>query len=587
MKKNTDVTGAVECLPDHLITDAIVEAAIKEGKIKLLDHLPEKYMTPENVLSVIENTNKERHHDWEAFDLSRIPASARTEQVCRIAVESNAENVRHVPSVLLNTKMLGILIESAEKRLKLMSLFPDQAWDTSLVHQGIKAIVASCTSSSYNHRAYYSGGYPYDAERSMLLVQVFLSCVPKCLKTGKFYTGLFTHTKLSADDIMFLTPEKHKQKAFYLALAKKDFTLVPESCYSYEHFLLALGADSKMNIKSFDENSETLKRIFQLMDDRMADLIIDKTPDFFPRLPKKFRTVKRIVKALENSSGYNYWYRWVKEEDRFLLTPTVCRIFVRKHYDLPECVPASIWNEEFVEYCMEHGTPHYWLERMPKELMSQKLADYLIGYSCHHISAIPKEFITYEHAVKVHRESLNKHRPEEMQKYIPAQFYHDFTHETGLPKEFFGGEVSLHDLREKKEPHTYCKLGQSYLGVYLSTDWRDKALHVTLTRRSSGSIYPKPIFDRAVQTFHTTWLEKLIADNDPQYQKPTVVKDLKGLLINLYYTLVEECDYKGFQVFRNVLLGGTANYVVNLKGSAVSAQSLDEMKKAIDECLAA
>lgn len=578
------ITTAVQNLHEDLLTDDIVNAAVAEGDVQLLDYLPGKYLTPDLIFSVIFSKNKDGHY-FRSFNLERIPLTARTKEVCLVAVKHNLGNFPHVPVERRGSELMAILVGSAEKTMHLISQMPADAWSYEHVITGIKSIISACYRSNYTPRSHRYTGQTYLASAAIEGIQVFLSLVPAKYKTRKLYMEFFKFKPLSSEDVSFLTPSKYKQHDYYLTLAKIDFSLVPESHYSYEHFILALGPDSKMDIHSFEKNDKVRMRLFELMDDTMADLILDKSPSFFPELPKKFKTAKRLKNALEKFSGNSYWQGWIKKEDRLLLTPSVCRLFVKKRFELPECMPNDIWNAEFVDYCIENGRPYVWLDKMPKELMTQKLADYLINYDGNYISDVPQEFITYDHAVKVHREYLKDNKLEQIADYIPPYYYREFTRETGLPKEFFGGEVTLHTLRETRGKYTYCKLDKSYLGIYCTGRWQDEAYRIILTRHSSGSIYPQQVFDKVVHTFHVTWLEKLIADNDPRYQKPVVRKDLKDLHINPYYTLVEDCLYQNFTIFRNVLLGGTANYAVSLNGSVVFNKSLDGLKETIDEYL--
>lgn len=576
-----DITKAIENLHEHLLTEEIVNAAVEEGNVQLLDYLPEKWLTPELIFNVVSSKNDDKYY-LRSFDLGRIPLGARTKEVCLIAVKSDLGNFEHTPSEHRGTEMLKILVKSAQDALHLFPLIPEYAWSMEIVNKGIDSVISSCYRSNYTPRSHRYTGQTYNSSQAVELIQVFLEFIPKRLKTIKLYLGLFEQKSLSVNDIALLTPEKYKQHDYYLKLAQIDLNMVPESRYSYEHFMLALGPDSKMNVHNFKEKSKQRERLFELMDEKMADLIIERTPGFFSELPKKFRTTKRLILALKNNNGYSHRFRFISEDDRNLLTPTVCRLFIEKGLELPSYTPKAIWDNEFVNHCIQHGSPCNWLKRMPAELFNQGLADYLIGYSGHYISEVPQKFITYDLAVKVHNEYLEKHSLSQIEEYFPQKYYQGFTQETGLPEEFFGREITLGDLREDRRSYTYCKLGNSYLGIYCTGRWQNETYRIVLTRRTSGSIYPQRIFDKVVQTFHVTWLEKLIADNDPQYQKPTVRKDLKELQINPYYTLVEDSEYKGFKLYRNVLLGGTVNYAVSLKGSVMFLPSSDEMRESID-----
>lgn len=577
-----NITEAISYLPEHLVSQQMVDEAAEEGDIRLLNCLPEKFITPELVFALVEKQNEQKSYLRPSFDLSRVPQAARTKEVCLAAVRAGASNFDHTPEEHRDSELLEILLRDTEENMYRISRMPAGSWNHRLVVKGIESIVRSgngFSSSKYGYAIHQNGN-----TRVLELLQVFLALVPPRYKAAKLYIELFNISFLSGKDIAFLTPEKYKQHAYYLAMAKKDLDLLPKSRYTYEHFTAALAPDSKSTILN-SSNEEINKCLFEVMDDAMADLIISCHPIYFPELPKRFRTTHRLKMALENSSCNSYWTGWVKREERLLLTPSVCRMFIKKGYTLPEFVSKVIWTPEFIDYCMENDRPYNWIDVMPKELITQRVADYLLSCSKMYIEDIPAKFITYDNAVRAHREFLASNELKEYAKYIPSKYYKRFTAQTGLPKEFLGGEVSLSELREHKDSFTYCKLDESYLGIYRSGVWHDDSYFVILTRPAPGSTSPAAIFDVRVKTFHTTWLEKLIADNDPQYQKPTVNRELKDLLINPYYTLVEDSTYKGCTVYRNVLLGGTAYYAVSLNGSVVFENSLGSVKEAVDEYL--
>ena len=45
----------------------------------------------------------------------------------------------------------------------------------------------------------------------------------------------------------------------------------------------------------------------------------------------------------------------------------------------------------------------------------------------------------------------------------------------------------------------------------------------------------KTVFRKQITTFHRTWLEKTICDNDPQFRIPKIQKDLKDVQAMRYY----------------------------------------------------
>ena len=86
-KKHIDIYDAINSLPDELITPEIYKAGIKEGNIKLLDLLPEEYLTEDNINAILDSENNK--YSWHTFSLSAIPEKARTQKVCEIAVEKS------------------------------------------------------------------------------------------------------------------------------------------------------------------------------------------------------------------------------------------------------------------------------------------------------------------------------------------------------------------------------------------------------------------------------------------------------------------------------------------------------------------
>ena len=60
---------AIEILPENLLTQEIVDAAVEEGKIELLDCLHKQYMTSAVINSIVAKNSD----SYGNFDLERIP----------------------------------------------------------------------------------------------------------------------------------------------------------------------------------------------------------------------------------------------------------------------------------------------------------------------------------------------------------------------------------------------------------------------------------------------------------------------------------------------------------------------------------
>lgn len=151
--------------------------------------------------------------------------------------------------------------------------------------------------------------------------------------------------------------------------------------------------------------------------------------------------------------------------------------------------------------------------------------------------------------------------------------------ETGLPKEFFGGERTYFKLRETREDYTYCILGDCYIGYFVDEDNRNKYSRLIMTRRTPMQIQPSIVFSRVISTYHVTWLEKLVSDNDPKFEKPAIEKGHKGKQINAYMgvRLVETVD--GVKIYAHSFLGETIKYTALDDDKYVDSKSLDGIKK--------
>lgn len=566
MKKDIDICKAIANLPEELITPEIAAAGIEEGNIGLLDHLPHKYLTGEVILGII-NEN-EKSYSWQSFSLSRIPPQLRLQEVCDFAVNKDLDNFSDVPADNRTQDMLKKMVGDIDKGIKYLHLFPETFWDRTLVYAGINDAY-SCHSQSYNYR----GRYQATGTNDIKMVQVFLTFVPQAIKNRHFYWGLFDNVKLSAEHIDLLTPAKFKLRPYYMQMATKKFSLIPEKQYSYEIFMAAMTENSKTSV--CDLFSERIKpHLFDCMDDAMADRIVTDSASHFKQLPSIFQNSKRLELAIDSYTGC-YGYNLVDSAYQHLFTKSVCQAFIRKDNECPQ-LPEQIWTPAFVEYCLRHGPSFRWFKQMPERLQTRDIVYKALDYCPSNLPYARPELISLEQAQELFRSSEYTHQ------YIPKQFYLDFTEQTGLPKDFFGGETSFDSFREDKRNHTYCKLGHCYLGFYQAGHYNSPTCLI-MTRRTPNSIRPETVFDRTIGTYHSTWLEKLIADYDPCFTKPVPPRGLKEYQINGYYSVQKVETYQGKVIYQNTLLEQRVSYAVKIGNSVCFFNDINNLKKEIDE----
>lgn len=564
--KDRNICKAIANLPEELVTPEIATAGIEEGNIELLDHLPHKYLTGEAILSII-NKN-EKSYSWQTFSLSRIPEELRTREVCSFAVNKSINNFPYVPANNRTREMLKKMVSDTGKGIRYLHLFPEALWNTTLTYAGMNNAYA-CHSQSYHYR----GGYHNTGKNNIGMVQVFLTFVPETIKTRKFFEGLFANTKLSPEHIALLTPAKYKRRSYYIRMASRGFSLIPQKQYGYDIFMAAMTENSRTSVD--DLFSEQIKpHLFACLDNAMADRIVTVSAEHFKKLPEEFQTSKRLERAIDSFNSH-YGYNLVDSTYQHLFTESVCQAFIRKDRHYPE-FPKQIWTPAFVEYCLQHGPSFHWFEQMPKHLQTPGIVYKALEKNAGYLAHARPELISIEQAQKLFRQSEYTH------KYIPERFYTDFVEQTGLPKEFFGGETSFHSFRESKINYTYCKLGHCYLGFY-QYGHRGSPTCLIMTRRTPHSIRPETVFDRTIGTYHSTWLEKLIADYDSCFAKPAIAKGLKEYQINGYYTVEKVETYKAHAIYVNTLLGERISYSVKINSRVNFSHQINNLKEEIDE----
>lgn len=576
-----EIYKAVANLPEELITPQIAAAAIEEGKIELLDYLPKSYLTGEVVMSLIEKNSDS--YSYYGFKLSSLPETIRTKEVCEFAVKKDTDNIIHVPFELRSSVMLERMLSCTKHNIKHLHLFPSEAWSVELAIQGVKDIYSQTIYNTGPRGGYRSPTTHTDIKK----VQMFLSYVPKGLQDKEFYRSLST-TKLTPEELNIITPDRLKDRNYYKVFAARNFKLVPKQYYGYDLFMIAI-ENNKISFETphfssyervstieqtiaKENHKELMELLFSVMDDKMADKIIETKPYNFKKLPKTFQTPERLIDAIQKCERDDLGIYY--EEQPHLFTEDVCKAYVRKNYKMPK-LPQSIWSAEFVEYCMEHGTSYIWFEQLPKHLQTLDIVEKAINCCKSYAKYTRPELISPEIAVKLYRDSYYS-------EYVPQQYIKDFVDETGLNEKFFGGEVSFDTLRDNRSANTYCRVGNTYIGMSSESSYSAVNI-VTVTRRTPRSFRPEMVFRQVVKTFHVTWLEKLFADYDPSFTKPTTNKATKPYQTNGYYTVKKVASECGIDIYSNSFLGEVLHYTAIIDEELVEYGSLDRIKTEINE----
>lgn len=575
MSKTTDILKAIQNLPDELITPEIYNAGIQEGQIEILNLLPPDYLIEENINTVLD----QKKYSWSGYDLNRIPENARTNRICEVAVEKKTSNYLDVPKEKRTNNMLKSLVSNAESLLHYFVEVPLNTWDEEAIYTGIKSIYRSGESSGYGYRGYSSGWS--DKKTQMKLIQIFLYYVPDKFKTIPFYLGLFTQTGMDIKHIGFLVPDKFKKHSYYVELSKKNIKAVPIDKLTSVILKVALQSEKNNTHTFFNEGIGIKEKMFELMDDEMAELVLKKSPSYLDELPKKFQTKNRLILALENHKDSYNLNNVYSKYDTTKFDIDICKALVKKDTQCPQFA-ESIWRQDFVDFCLENAPSFEWFKQMPARFQTQDMVNKAVRHSLWKLEYVLPEFISFDIAAEAFR-SKSSYNGFEYRKFVPAHYLSNFKMETGLPVEFFAGERTYSELRERRENYTYCIIGDCYIGYFVDQDSSNKYPRLIMTRRTPMQLQPSIVFSRVIGTYHATWLEKLVSDNDPKFEKPVVDKGLKGKQINAYMgvRLAETVD--GVKIYAHSFLGETIKYTAIGESIDIESKSLEGIKKKLLE----
>ena len=528
----SDIISAIRTLPDYLFTPEIAQAAIESNHIDALNYIPSRFLTMEMVENLIENNMK----TWSSFDLARLPVEWRTRKICEFAFKNDVNNIKAFPESFISKEIAKRVVSCGSGHFNILSYIPASLWDAELAYIALNNKIVS-------------GSYKVDNEGDYRRMQIVLRYVPESVKTRSFYLGMFRELKAECKVLSKLIPHKYKNKTYYMELAKRDLSLVPEQYISHEALYCALLLSEYQN--PYVYQSAAFERYLPFLDDRLADCLVKKAPYMFLDLPRQFKTPERLIIAIENRgrSDNTYFNERVEQQ---LLTPEVCKAFIRRNSSCPK-FPDCVWTQEFVDYCMEHGTSFYWFRQMPQRFQTSANTQAAFNYSTFNVYSFAKRFITPQMAKHCYRDTSYKNA-------VPKLYLEEFKKQTGLPEEFYGGECSLLSLKNGKVDYSYCKIGNTYLAFY-TKDWgRTDKPYLMMTRAESRYCTPEKVFDVPIFTFHRTWLEKIVSDNDPQFVKPKVDSSLRAVQALCYYGVEKIKDVNRTEIFRNTFMGQTIGY---------------------------
>ena len=523
---------ALEYLPEEFVTQEMVNEAAKCKDVEVLSYIPQRFLNTQLIEQVIANCD----NCWHSFKLKHIPEECRTESVCAYAVKKSWRNIYAVPTHIMTREMALKVVQNCAGDLDIPSAIPAHIWDNELAIEAMVSLIGNV------HRI---GDYT----NAIMRVEIVLGYLPASLKTQELFTAMLQREALDVLCVDRATPTKFKNKLYYQYLAKRDLSMVPHKYISYEVLYAAVFSEHNNKV----HNEYVLGHYLHLLDDRLADQLVRRYAYVFKTLPDKFRTAKRLVLALDSSSRDSYTLINTEDsKDSRLLTVEVCKAFVRRGGSCPT-FPQKVWTRKFVEYCEENCKSYQWFEQMPTEFQTPKNTQAAFDYNSYNIRYFLKRFITPAMAKSVYRENYYN-------CWVPKHFISEFVKQTGLSEKFYGGERPLLTLKNNHEDYTYCKIGNTYIGFYYTDKYNPNTARLIMTRAESRYCKPSRVFECGVSTFHRTWLEKIVAENDPLFEKPKVDKSLRAVQALGYYGVEKIKDIKRTEIFRNTFLGETIGY---------------------------
>ena len=546
--RHYNIVSAIGWLPEHLFTEEIVEAAVESKDIEVLSHIPGRFLTPERIERIIAGSTD----NWHSFELRNIPEVCRSGAVCDYAMRKNPKNITAVPEAMITQEMAEAVIRNGRGDFDILAFIPEHLWDARLAYSALR---------NYIYDPYYTD----NRSDAIMKTELILGYVPAGVKTREFYYGMLDEVKIQTAVTDAIVPSRFKTMAYYRKMAEHDLSLVPARLYSYEIFRAAVcSADNK----NFLSDPQFFKPLSVYLDEMLADRLMQKHPYMFRDLPKAFKTPKRLITAIDNSKRETTCYI-DGETERHLLTAEVCKAYIRRNGSCPT-FPKKVWTQKFVDYCMKHGTSFCWYKQMPREFQTSANTQAAYDYNHYHICDFAKRFITPQMAKECYREKSYA-------RAIPRHFLTEFCRQTGLPERFYGGETPMLSLKNDRIDCTYCRIGNTYLAFCLKEQYEPSSARLMMTRSDSKYCTPEKVFDVPVGTFHRTWLEKIVAEHDPHFVKPSVDKSLKAVQAICYYGVEKLKDLNRTEIFRNTFMGETIGYCARRRDLTYHSDSCEAL----------
>lgn len=543
--KEINMTRAISYLPEKFITMEMAEAAAKEHRAELVNHLPESMITPDILDTIFEG----EYSGWESWSLSRIPEEKRNRDICLRAVKADKENFFHVPERYRNGDILEALFRHGNF-MDCLHAIPEASWNTAMAAEALYALYRKVR--QYGN---FRGGYNGEEQSFIQAAKVTLSFVPSKAKDNKLWNKLIREERLASYTIDKTIPKCFKQPGYYKRWCIRTISEVDIRWLDYDTVWKAISEKSG-NIHNLIRSPQHYKWFSEHADDAMADKVMEAAPELFNRLPERFKTEERLIRVLDGKGEINGYYFPISRE---LMTDGVCRALARRDSFYPD-IPEERWTEELVEYFAEQGKSLRWFPQMPKQLQYRKLADKVLNEKAEYFNCLRKEFITNETSMRLCRQNESHIR------YF-GERVREFSKYTGLPAEFYGCETGLENIREREDCRRYCRIGLAYVALQrVERRYCEYEYYLIMTRHPNRYLPAETVFRKQISTFHRTWLEKTVCDNDPQFKMPKVCKDLKDVQAMRYYDIEHIRTILGCDIYRSTFMGKTVEYCIKKDG---------------------
>ena len=554
--KEINMTKAISCMPDKFITMEMVELAATEHRPELVNYLPEKYITSE----ILDSIFKTDDYGWRSWQLSKIPEEKRNRQICLRAIKAEKSNFPDIPEKYRNSDILESLF-AHRNFMHYLHLIPSSSWNNGTVRDAIYSLYRDVQQN---------GGYRYCSERYeqqfLYETSVMLSFVPRQAKDFRLWKELIHDGRIATMTIDKMMPKCFKQAAYYKEWAIRCIKEVDTRWLDYDTVWKAI-CHKTGNLHGIFDSYGHYEWFSKHADDAMADKAMELEPNLFNKLPRRFRTPERLIHTLEVKREINS-YNFILEPN--LMTKEVCMALARRDSFYPD-IPSERWNRELVEYFTEHGNSMYWFPQLPKKLQTRKLAEKVLKEKPQYFHYLRMEFITPEMSRLLCQKDQDnirhfKERVMEFQKY------------TGLPAEFYGCETDFEHIRDRNDNRRYCRIGLAYIALQkCKRGWHESEYYLIMTRHPNRYMPAETVFRKQITTFHRTWLEKTICDNDPQFRIPKIQKDLKDVQAMRYYEVEHIRTILGCEIFRNSFMGQTVEYCIRKDGLTYHDRNMERL----------